>query len=204
MSGSSFPQRAVWPKLLPKFSLWLGVVGGLLGAASLILTGISDLSLWVKIGILLASLLIPIIIYAIWMNVSAIWRRVKQYNFLYDELERTTSYNQQLQGNFMFFLQTLATSGFQMFEVTGIEWGNRSPLLAISCNQPGLVGSKIVVINVSTLDTLGQFRVVQPIIGGYFAQEDRISNAVWWGLLREEMARHPHPRVFNTIAVLLH
>ena len=88
--------------------------------------------------------------------------------------------------------------------MTGIEWGNRSPLLVIACNQQGLVGSKLMVINISTLDILGQFEVEQTTRGGYFAREDRISNAVWWAFLRDEMARYAHPRIVDAVAVLLH
>lgn len=203
MSRSSFPQRAVWPKLLPGFSPWSGVVGVLLGGISLILTGISDLNWGIKVGLFLISLVVPILAYVIWNNANIIWQRVKQYDLLYDELELTASNNQQLQENFAFILQTLMSARLQVFEVTGIEWGNKSPLLVIACNQQVLVGSKLVVINVSTLDTLGRFEVVQATIGGYLAREDMISNAVWWGFLHEEIAKYAHPRIVNAVAVLL-
>jgi hypothetical protein len=204
MSRSSFPQRAVWPKLLPGLSPWLGVVGVLLGGISLILTGISDLNWWIKIGLLLISLVVPILAYVIWKNASIIWKRVKQYDILYDGLERTASNNQQLQENFTLFLQTLTSAGLQVFDVTGIEWGNRSPLLVIASNQQVLLGSKLVVINISTLDILGRFEVVQATMGGYLAREDRILNAVWWGFLHDEMARYAHPRIVGAVAILLH
>src|SRR5260370_31194939 len=118
MPRSSFPQRAVWPRLLPGLSLWLGVVGVILGVISLILTGISDLNWWIKIGLLLISLVVPILAYVIWKNASIIWKRVKQYDLLYDGLERTASNNQQLQENFTLFLQTLTSAGLQVFDVT--------------------------------------------------------------------------------------
>ena len=204
MSRSSFPQRAVWPKLLPGLSPWLGVVGVLLGGISLILTGISDLNWWIKIGLLLISLVVPILAYVIWKNASIIWKRVKQYDILYDGLERTASNNQQLQENFTLFLQTLTSAGLQVFDVTGIEWGNRSPLLVIASNQQVLLGGKLVVINISTLDILGRFEVVQATMGGYLAREDRILNAVWWGFLHDEMARYAHPRIVGAVAILLH
>jgi hypothetical protein len=204
MSRSSFPQRAVRPKLLPGFSFWSAAVGVLLSGISLILTGNSDLNWWTKVGLCLISLVAPILVYVIWKNASVIWQRLKQYDLLYDELERTASNNQQLQENFTFILQTLISfAGLRVFKVTGIEWGNISPLLVIACNQQGLVGSKLVVINVSTLDTLGRFEVVQATVGGYLAREDRIVNAVWWGLLHEEIAKYAHPRIVNAVAVLL-
>jgi len=81
--------------------------------------------------------------------------------------------------------------------------GQQIPLLVIACNIQVPVGSKLVVINTSTLDALGRFEVVQATMGGYLAQEDRISNAVWWGLLHNEMAKYAHPRIDNAIAVLL-
>ena len=190
--------------MLPGLSPWLGVVGVFLGGISLTLTGISDLNWWVKVGLLLISLLVPILAYVIWKTASIIWQRVKQYDFLYDELERTTSNSQQLQENFTLFLQTLWYTGLQVLDVTGIEWGNRSPLLVIACNQQGLLGRKLVVINISTLDILGRFEVVQPIMGGYLMREDRIENAVWWGLLHDEVARYAHPRIVSTVAILLH
>jgi hypothetical protein len=165
---------------------------------------ITDLNWWIKVGLFLIALVVPILAYVIWKKVSIIWQRVKQYDFLYDELGHTASNNRQLQGNFTFFLQTLMSAGLQVFEVTGIEWGNRSPLLVIACNQQGLVGSKLVVINIFTLDTLGQFEVEQATRGGYLAREDRISNAVWWGFLREKMDRYAHPRIDDAVAVLLH
>ena len=204
MPRSPFPQRAVWSRVLPGLSPWLGVVGVFLGGISLTLTGISDLNWWVKVGLLLISLLVPILAYVIWKTASIIWQRVKQYDFLYDELERTTSNSQQLQENFTLFLQTLWYTGLQVLDVTGIEWGNRSPLLVIACNQQGLLGRKLVVINISTLDILGRFEVVQPIMGGYLMREDRIENAVWWGLLHDEVARYAHPRIVSTVAILLH
>ena len=114
MPRSSFPQRAIWPRLLPGFSLWSGVVGVLLGGISLILTGISDLNWWVKVGILLILLVIPILANVIWKNASIIWQRVKQYDLLYDELERIALNNQQLQENFTSILQTLMTAGLQV------------------------------------------------------------------------------------------
>ncbi len=204
MPRSSFPQRAVWPRLLPGLSLWLGVVGVILGVISLILTGISDLNWWIKVGLLLISLVVPILAYAIWKCASVIWQRVRQYDLLYGGLERTASNNQQLQENFTLFLQILAYAGLQVFDVTGMVRGNRSPLLVIACNQQGLVGSKLVVINISTLDVLGRFKVVQPTMDGYLMQEDLISNGLWWGYLHEQMAIYAHPRIFHTVAVLLH
>jgi hypothetical protein len=204
MSRSSFPKRAIWPKLLPEFSPWSGVVGVLLSGISLILTGISDLNWWIKVGLCLVSLVVPIVAYVIWKNANIIWQRVKQYDLLYDDLEHAVSDNRQLQENFTFFLKSLLSAGLQVFEVTGIEWGNKSPLLVIACNQQLPVGSKLVVINVSTLDTLGRFEVMQATIGGYLAREERILNAVWWGLLHDEMAKYAHPRIVNAAAVLLH
>lgn len=204
MPRLSFPQRAVWSRALPGFSPWLGVVGVFLGGLSLILTGISNLNWWIKVGLLLVSLLVPILAYVIWKTASIIWQRVKQYDFLYDGLERTISNNQQLQENFTLFLQTLWYAGLQVLDVTGIEWGNRSPLLVIACNQQGLLGRKLVVINISTLDILGRFEVVRSTWGGYLAQEDRIENAVWWGLLHDEAARYAHPRIVGAVAILVH
>ena len=190
--------------MLPRLSLWLGLVELILGGLSLILTGISDLNWWIKVGLLLISLVVPILAYVIWKNASIIWKRVKQYDLLYDGLERTASNNQQLQENFTLFLQILAYAGLQVFDVTGMVLGNRSPLLVIACNQQGLVGSKLVVINISTLDVLGRFKVVQPTMDGYLMQEDLISNGLWWGYLHEQMAIYAHPRIFHTVAVLLH
>ena len=215
MSRSSFPQRAVWPRLLPGLSLWLGVVGVVLGGISLILTGNSDLNWWIKVGLLLISFVVPILAYVIWKCAIITWQRLKQYDLLYDGLERIalnnqqlqenfTLNNQQLQENFTLFLQILAYAGLQVFDVTGMVRGNRSPLLVIACNQQGLVGSKLVVINISTLDILGQFEVVQTTMDGYLMREDRIVNALWWGFLHEEMARYANPRIFRTVAVLLH
>src|SRR5260370_5389231 len=171
MSRSSFPQKVVWPKLLPGYSVWSAAVGVLLSGMSLLLTGNSGLDWGTKIGLCLIAFVFPILAYVIWRYTSVIVRRLKQYDPLYDELERTTSSYQQLQGNFTFILHTLRSlAGLQMFRVTGIEWGNISPLLVIACNQQGLVGSKLVVIDVSTLDTLGRFEVGQATIGGYLAR----------------------------------
>jgi hypothetical protein len=204
MPRSSSPQRAVWPRLLPELSLWFGVVGVVLGGISLILTGNSDLNWWIKVGLLLISLVVPILAYVIWKCASIIWQRLKQYDLLYDGLERIALNNQQLQENFTLFLQILVYAGLQVFDVTGMVRGNRSPLLVIACNQQGLVGRKLVVINISTLDILGQFEVVQTTMDGYLMREDRIVNALWWGFLHEEMARYANPRIFRTVAVLLH
>ena len=181
----------------------LGAAGVLLSGMSLILTGISDLNWWIKVGLCLISFVFPILAYVIWKNANILLQRVKQYDLLYDNLEHAASNNRQLQENFTLFLQILISAGLQVFDVTGVEWGNKSPLLAIACDQKVPVGSKLVVINVSTLDTLGRFEVVQATIGGYFAREDRIVNAVWWGFLHNEMVKYSHPRVFNTVAVLL-
>jgi hypothetical protein len=204
MSRSSFPQRAAWPKLLPGFSPWSGVVGLLLSGISLILTGISDLNWWIKVGICFVSFVVPLVIYAIWKVTNVIWQRVKQYDLLYEDLEHATSNNRQLQENFTLFLKTLMSAGIQIFEVTGIEWGNKSPLLVIACNQPVPIGSKLVVVNFFTLDHLGQFQIVQATMGGYLAREVQISNAVWWGFLHNEIAKYAHPRITSTVAVLLH
>jgi hypothetical protein len=122
---------------------------------------------------------------------------------LYDDLEQTLSNNRQVQENFTFFLKILLSAGLQIFDVTGIEWGNKSPLLVLACNQQLTVGSKLVVINVVTLDILGQFEIVQATIGGYCAREERILNAVWWGFLHDEIAKYAHPRIVNVVAVLL-
>ena len=204
MSRSSSPQRAIWPKLLPGFSSWLTLVGVLLSGISLILTGISDLNWWIKVGLCLVSFVVPIFAYVIWKYTNIIWQRVKQYDLLYDGLERTASNNQQLQENLTLFLQILAYAGLQVFDVTGMVRGNRSPLLVIACNQQGLVGRKLVVINISTLDTLGQFEVVQTTMDGYLMREDRIVNALWWGFLHEEMAKYANPRIVGAVAILLH
>ncbi len=203
MSKSFPPQRAVWPKLLPELSLWSTLVGMLLGGISLILTGVSDLNWWVKVGILLVSLLIPTFAYMIWTNVRVIWQRVMQYDLLYDGGERAAANNQQLQENFTLFLQTLTNAGLHVFRVTGIEWGNPSPFLVIACDRQLPIGSKLFVVHATTLDELGHFVVVQAIRGGYFAREEKIKNSVWWGLLHEEMAKYAHPRITNALAIWL-
>jgi len=179
------------------------VVGVLSSVISVIVIGISDLNWWAKAGIIFILLVVPIIGYAILKRASIIWQRIKQYDLLYDELERTVSDIQQLQENLRFFIQNLRYAGLQVFEVTGIEWSNPSPFLVIACNQNLLLGSKLVVINVSNLDALGQFTVEQTTSGGYFVREDRIFNAVWWGLLHEQVAQYAHPRISGTVAVLL-
>ena len=198
------PKRAVWSRVLPEFAIWLGLVGALFGAISLISTGASNLSWWVKIGILFLAVLVPTFAYAIWNTTRIIWQRVKQYDFLYDGFELAISNNQQLQENFRHFLQILKYAGLNVFDVTSAEWGTRSPLLVIACSEQGLSGRKLVVVDTSTLDILGRFEVVQPIFGGYLAQEDRIENAVWWGYLHEEVAKYAHPRIKGVGAILLH
>lgn len=203
MSKSSFPQRAVWPRLLPGFSPWSGVVGVLSSVISVIVIGISDLNWWAKAGIILILLVVPTIGYAVLKRASIIWQRVKQYDFLYDELEHTVSDIQQLQENLRLFIQNLRYAGLQVFEVTGMQWSNPSPFLVIACNQNLPLGSKLVVIKISNLDALGQFAVEQTTSGGYFVREDRIFNAVWWGFLHDQLAQYAHPRIDDTVAVLL-
>jgi hypothetical protein len=154
---------------------------------------------------LLILLAVPIIGYVTWQRVSIIWQRVKQYDLLYDELERAISYIKQLEKNLRVFTQNFRYTGLQAFKVTGIQWSNPSPLLVIACNQNLLQGSKLVVINDSNLDALGRFTVVQTTSGGYLVQEDQIFNALWWGYLRDQLAQYPHPKIEDsTVAVLLH
>ncbi len=203
MSRSSFPQRAVWPKLLPAFSSWVGIVGVVLSLISLILTGITDLNWWVKGILCLVAFALPIFLYAIWRYINILLQRVKQYSLLYNELEYAQWSDLQLQKNLMLFSQILVSAGIQMFEVTGLEWGNRSPLVVIACDQQVPIGSRLAVISTSTLNTLGQFEVVQPTFGGYLAREYRIVDAVWWGHLHNQVVRLPHPRIFDAVAILL-
>ncbi len=204
MSRLSLPQRAVWPKLLPGFPFWSGMVAVFLGGLSLFLIGIPDLNWWIKVSFALIALVFPILVRLIWKYPSIMWQRVKQYDFLYGELERTASNDRQLQENFTFILQKIIMSaGLQVFGVTGVERGNRSPLLVIDCNQQVPIGSKLVVINTSTLDTLGRFEVEQATRGGYLAREDWISNPVWWGLLHNQVDISVHSRIDDAVAVLL-
>ena len=91
-----------------------------------------------------------------------------------------------------------------MFKVTGMQWGNVSPHLVIACNQPKLVGRKMVVIHVSTFDTLGCFEVIQITIDGYLMREEQISNPVWWGFLHRQMQQYAHPRIDDAVAILIH
>ena len=175
----------------------------LFGIITLILTGISDLNWWIKVGLSLLSLVVPILAYIIWKHTSIIWQRIKQYDFLYDELKRIVSDNQQLRENLRGFIRNLRYAGLHVFEVTGIEWGNPSPFLVIACNQKLPLGSKLVVINVSNLDALGQFAIEKTTSGGYLVREDQIFDALWWGYLHDQVAQYAHPRIFNAIAVLL-
>jgi hypothetical protein len=204
MPRLSFPQRAVWPRLLPGFSSWSGVVGVVLSAISLIVTGISDLDWWIRVGICLLAFVVPIPASAIWKYANIVWQRVKQYDLLYDGFENAASNNQQLQENFTLFVQIVVSAGLQVFEVTGITWGNISPLVGIVCNQQGLLGRKLVVINISTLGVLGRFEIVQAELGGYLAREDRIVDAVWWGFLHNKVARYGRSRIVGAVAILLH
>ncbi len=204
MSRASLPQRAVWPKLLPEFSSWSGWVGVLSFIVSVILIGIPSLSWWAKVCIILIVLVIQIIFVVIWRKVSIILQRVKQYDFLYNSLELTTSDLQQLQENLKTFIQNLSYVGLRVFEVTGIQWSNPSPLLVISCNQNLLPGSKLVIIKVANLEAMGQFVVAQATNGGYLMREDQIYNPVWWGFLHNQVAQYPHPKIDGTVAILLH
>jgi hypothetical protein len=147
---------------------------------------------------------IPILAYAIWKYTNSILQRVKQYDPLYDGLMSAISDYQQLQENLMAFSQILRAAGVQMFEVTGLQWGNRSPLVVIACDQPVPLGSKLAVISVDTLNALGRFEVIQSTFGGYLAQEDLILDPVWWGYLHQKLDISPHPRFDDSaVAILL-
>lgn len=199
----SLPTRAVWPNLFPGLSLWLTFVGVLLSGISLVLTGISDLNWWVKVGLCLIAFVLPLLAYAVWRYLNILLQKVKQYDLLYDDLISADTDYQQLQGNLAAFNQILRAAGVQMFEVTGLAWGNRSPLVVIACDQQVLVGSKLAIINIFTLNTLGRFEVVRPVMDGYLVREDLILDPVWWGYLREEATRNANPRISNAVAVLL-
>jgi hypothetical protein len=203
MSRSSFPQRVGWPKLLPGYSGWSAAVGVLLSGISLLLTGNSGLDWGTKIGLCLIAFVFPILAYVIWRYTSVIVRRLKQYGPLYDELERTASDNQQLRVNLRDFIQNLPYVGLQVFEVTGIQWSNPSPVLVIACNQKLPLDSKLVVIKVSNLDALGRFAVEQTTSGGYFVRVDQIFDPVWWGYLRLQVDHYHHQQIDGTVAILL-
>lgn len=204
MPGSSFPKRAGWTKLLPGFSSWSAIVGLLLNVMSLILTGISGLTWWTNIAICLTLFVVSTLAYAVWKIANVTWQRVKQYNLLYDDLEELRSQYQQIQENSELLLKILRFAGTEIFEVTGIEWGNKSPLLVMNCSQSITIGSKLAVINRFTLDILGRFEVVQPTVDGYLLREMRILNTIWWSSLCDEMAKYAHPRIVDAVAVLLH
>jgi hypothetical protein len=92
MPRSSFPQRAVWPKLLPAFSYWSGVLGVLSFVISVIVIGVPDLSWWAKAGIILVVFVVAIFGFTILKIVSTIYQRVKQYDLLYDGLKLADHY----------------------------------------------------------------------------------------------------------------
>lgn len=214
MSKSSFPPRIVWPKLLPTITDWQGWGGVVLGVITFFLPSVVDW--WIKVSLILLSFTAPTLVSVFWKIISVIWKRLKQYDLLYDKLMLTDANNQQLQDefaqshqqlqeNFGVFLQILMSfAGIKMFEVTSIVWGNKSPLLAIASKKPVPIGSKLVIINIDTLDVLGRFEIVQTTIGGYLVQENLIVNAVWWGFLHNELVKYAHPRITNAVAILLH
>ena len=102
MARSSFPQRVVQPKLLLGFGPWSGLVCVILGVIALLVTNLSELTWPIKIILVVLSCVGPFIVYAFWKYTSFLCQRQKQYNLLYDDLERMSSHNQQLQVNFTF------------------------------------------------------------------------------------------------------
>ncbi len=225
MSRLPLPQRVAWKKSFLDFSTWSAVVGLLITIIPVIAVGFLDLNAWIKIGIIVAIFIVVSVGYMILMKVGVMWKRLKQYDPLYDTLESIIIENQQLQGshqqlqknhqqlqeayqqlqeNLKDFIQNINALGLQAFTVTSIQWGNPSPLLVIACNQNLPQGSKFVIIKVATLEAMGQFVIEQHTHGGYLIREDRIFNAVWWGYLHNQVARYPHPRIDDTLAILLH
>lgn len=97
MLKSSLPRRVVWPKMFLGFSIWSGIVGIIFGALSILFTGNSNLNLGIKVSICLIALAAPILAYIIWINVSVILQRVKQYDLLYDILLNNQKLNEQKQ-----------------------------------------------------------------------------------------------------------
>lgn len=203
MSRSSFPQRAVWPKLFPAFSYWSGVLGVLSFVISVIVIGVPYLSWWAKAAVILVVFVVAIFGLTILKIVSTIYQRVKQYDLLYDGLRFTVSDVQRLQANLEGFILNLKHAGLQMFDVTGVEWVNPYLLLEITCNQKLPLGSKLVVIEVSTSAALGRFTVVQAASGGYFAREEMIFDALWWGFWHDQATKYAHPRMHGNVAILL-
>jgi hypothetical protein len=202
-SLSSSTKRAIWPSLLPEFSSWSATIGLLLGAMSIILTGISGLTWQVTVATCLIVIVVPTLAYALWKIAYVIWQRVQQYDLLCNDLEEARSKYQKAQENIELFLKLLHSAGAQIFEVTSAEWGNKSPFLVIDCNQSVPPGSKLTVLNRFTLDTVGSFEVVQPTIDGYLLRKRRILNIDWWNCLDDEVAKCTHPRIVDAVAILL-
>lgn len=99
MSRLPFPPRAVWPKLLPAFSVWSTILGVVSFVLSIIIIGIADLSWWAKAGIILGAIGVSIFGLPMLKMVGTIYQRVKQYDPLYDRPDNALSNIQQLQAN---------------------------------------------------------------------------------------------------------
>jgi hypothetical protein len=199
MLRKPLPSRADWFKEWHRTSSWLfGFIQALTGIIALIITIFSELVLWMRIVVALGLLLLPVLIYIIWI----ISLRLRQYTELYSRAEAAEREVEQLKQYVSFLFQSsLNNRKAEIFEVvTAIKRGDNYVLL-IGPQHKIPEGSKVLVGDPSDGDTLGLFTVKGHTKEGHLAYEERIENAIWWGSIHQEVDKHLRPRI-NAVAVL--
>jgi hypothetical protein len=206
---TTLPTKVEWPRRqLPDLSWLSGIVTILSFAVALFLVGVTQLSLAARVGILLGSLVVPVLILMIWKNGAVAWKRLRQYDELHTSAERYEREAGQLRSHFASLMEVLISAGLRTFAVVNLTTQGNNVLLVIDVHTGDehvghlRLGSRVMVVDYLNLDTLGQFEIVRHTTQGYFAREVEIINAVWWGLLHEEASRHARPQI-NAVAILL-
>lgn len=160
------------------------------------LIGVTQLSVFMKIILILIGLVLPVVIFELWNSGRVVLARVSQYSQIYSLAEQYRQQATHATQTASLVTQSFSAIGIVAFRVTNVIKKNGKLLLLLSQGDTGAavaglpVGRKVVVHDILTGETLGVFIINGTRQDGYLAEEYQIVNAVWWGYLHEHGEAH--------------
>jgi len=207
MKEEFLPSKVDWPERRVDWNIWIIIFSILSLGAGVALAGITTINIATKVGIILISSVLPILLQFAGKYSIAIADILIRYEQTYRYADRLTrSYeNTQLQfGRIMHM--TLAIASLDAYTVTNMTKRGAALLPVISTDgiaSPTLcINKEVLLFDKFNYTTLGRFRIIEETRWGFLAEQTDEINAIWWGKLHQ-MADQQTPMQLNIIAIVL-
>lgn len=154
------------------------------------------------------ALVAPLVIWMLWLVLNACYvalLRIRFYHQLHSysqamfaQMQNTTTLN----GILCKALALTTQDWFAVINVTRVQ-NSVEIVLGNPDLQPIEAGNRLMVVDPTNIDFLGDFEVTKVERGSFHARPIGNPHPLWWGYMRQQAERHVRPDA-NAAAILIH